>query len=1454
MSASGPKDQPISDLLAAICEKIASHANEDWIEPFKAEHPQLQDPEFISNTLIPELKASSIFQQLRSCINKDLYKQASIPTFCQDSLLWTVILKHFCVKPKINQDYIEFVTRAVFETANCQRSIIEYFHTCSLENRYTYHDWVENYLQLCDHLDTFLEKFESILAKKSIPCQNLGVHTSACLSTFLLPQVCRYWLSCFLGNENKAHYDAILEKKAHLIKNKVLQNFANKHHKKIGLEAELDKAISRVQDFSRQNLTCYEAELKLKDYLKTNVCSQVMPGARHPLLQLKDSHDIDRIDKSLFQDTAKTLEDNLARDLSLITNCTDNANSATKVQVQTIKHLDILLGLFEVVLAHPEDYQSFEKRQVYDLFDRWVETYTSSSAFMKKFISETVAPFKRTMMDALIHKPGPELGDTELVATMLDAPTWASRMNVCSILQRDYKQKLSNADFKDKLLEKLIEVSESYLATEEKLLTIEPHLKMAQRTTFMAQLLATDLNPLKRCGFALMMIGSLNKLFKAYRHSSLSVNFESDAPIADRHLHHIIENLERTSYKPFLDWQTQLDLCLKLLLETIKDENGKWTSDNIKNNAKSVTKLIYCFKELEIAYAVFTKDAPKKYLSKRAYCLAVVDGLIGILQGLGATQPAEIAEAIERAQDHLKQRNANFSFAKAEMFASKVTVSQEDQTMIGFLKDVVGQVIPGTNPQSEIDERYKAMANTVEQNNKTIENLKATNNHQKLKIKRQTAELATLGQKLEERNKQITSLKQTIAEAARTHKQSIEPLQSELEETTAQVKALQATLKAKDQAHRQACSEWEQARNALHAQIEHFEQGTTYQALRSENEVLASRVTQQEASAQRTQIELNQQADKLANAYAELDQKDEIIESLTQQVEALQLEVTSKDKTIEKSSKALKKAATDYQVKQKDVDVLTSELSRLSLTQGDTLKALEDATKRSSALSQRNLELTAELETKSAALAKLNEKLASSEQTLESYRQIASTPITPTPATRSIEQTCKLSPSKQKIKLLAEEALYKSRRQVEVPLPIKEVLSPIMAALNAVSPDNSEKDLADGDYHRTYIDGGVLRDLVAGRPDILERSGKDYDLITTVPASWILGQDGKIAGKFFSQNPFVPHLFTHHCPHHPIDIVCHPNLSLLEEANKRDVSASALFMNEKFELIDPLNAVAEIDKKMLNLIGDPAQCLDEDPSRALRLIRLACEYQWNAPLAEYGRHLQVYCSKLTNVPYGVFSRHIKALFDTNGGFAAVFNMGLLEVIFGTYHLQSKLQSFPWMQEFWQSAINQPETVIDERHHYIHYPALCLTVEALAQQDIQTPEQIANSFIAKWSDDKFGQDPITERSQKQAELSNYLNHYIDCYRQYSETTSQYIQAQQYQQPPTPKPKLQLTPMSQHSRQSLRQGHTQQPLTPSYSNFPPLTQANSGAPQLRNSQWPRGRQPAKGNPTPKRLGHR
>jgi poly(A) polymerase len=177
--------------------------------------------------------------------------------------------------------------------------------------------------------------------------------------------------------------------------------------------------------------------------------------------------------------------------------------------------------------------------------------------------------------------------------------------------------------------------------------------------------------------------------------------------------------------------------------------------------------------------------------------------------------------------------------------------------------------------------------------------------------------------------------------------------------------------------------------------------------------------------------------------------------------------------------------------------------------------------------------------------------------------------------------------------------------------------------------------------YSAYLVGGSVRDLLLGRIP------KDFDVATNARPEQVkrLFRNSLLIGKRFR---LVHVRFGHeiievatframttklnkHRQQAQHGMLLRDNVygTLEEDAERRDFTINALYYNiEDLSLVDYCGGVADLEQKMLRIIGEPRQRYHEDPVRLLRVIRFAGKLGLNIepateePIAELAPLLQ----------------------------------------------------------------------------------------------------------------------------------------------------------------------------------------------------------------------------------------
>ena len=185
--------------------------------------------------------------------------------------------------------------------------------------------------------------------------------------------------------------------------------------------------------------------------------------------------------------------------------------------------------------------------------------------------------------------------------------------------------------------------------------------------------------------------------------------------------------------------------------------------------------------------------------------------------------------------------------------------------------------------------------------------------------------------------------------------------------------------------------------------------------------------------------------------------------------------------------------------------------------------------------------------------------------------------------------------------------------------------------------------LKQGGY-AAYLVGGGIRDLLVGLQP------KDFDVATDAKPEqvkqlfrrcFLIGRRFRLAHVHFGLDKVevatfragtTPSLFNKkHYLKSKLGMVVRDNVygTAQDDAFRRDFTINALYYNiADFSLVDYCGGLADIDNKVVRIIGDPVQRYHEDPVRLLRAIRFAAKLDFSieekteAPLFTLGNILQ----------------------------------------------------------------------------------------------------------------------------------------------------------------------------------------------------------------------------------------
>lgn len=150
-----------------------------------------------------------------------------------------------------------------------------------------------------------------------------------------------------------------------------------------------------------------------------------------------------------------------------------------------------------------------------------------------------------------------------------------------------------------------------------------------------------------------------------------------------------------------------------------------------------------------------------------------------------------------------------------------------------------------------------------------------------------------------------------------------------------------------------------------------------------------------------------------------------------------------------------------------------------------------------------------------------------------------------------------------------------------------------------------------------YLVGGCIRDLLLGLQP------KDFDIATNASPEEIkqlfsncrlIGRRFRLAHVHFGRE--IIEVATFRAPHTASTVqnshgmIMHDNVygSIEEDVLRRDFTINSLYYNiANFSVVDFVQGLQDLEKRQLNLIGDPQVRYREDPVRMLRAVRFAAK-------------------------------------------------------------------------------------------------------------------------------------------------------------------------------------------------------------------------------------------------------
>lgn len=159
-------------------------------------------------------------------------------------------------------------------------------------------------------------------------------------------------------------------------------------------------------------------------------------------------------------------------------------------------------------------------------------------------------------------------------------------------------------------------------------------------------------------------------------------------------------------------------------------------------------------------------------------------------------------------------------------------------------------------------------------------------------------------------------------------------------------------------------------------------------------------------------------------------------------------------------------------------------------------------------------------------------------------------------------------------------------------------------------------DIFNKNGHKLYVVGGAVRDFITGD------TPKDFDLCTdAIPEKVIEMLESsyrvKLQGEAFGVVVVYPEgeeemeiaTFREDVTKGRNPEVKIGGVTIEQDVKRRDLTFNALFYDlETKEIVDLVGGQSDLKNKIVRMVGDPMERIEEDPLRILRVFRFACRY------------------------------------------------------------------------------------------------------------------------------------------------------------------------------------------------------------------------------------------------------
>ncbi|MBS0358732.1 MAG: polynucleotide adenylyltransferase PcnB [Proteobacteria bacterium] len=276
--------------------------------------------------------------------------------------------------------------------------------------------------------------------------------------------------------------------------------------------------------------------------------------------------------------------------------------------------------------------------------------------------------------------------------------------------------------------------------------------------------------------------------------------------------------------------------------------------------------------------------------------------------------------------------------------------------------------------------------------------------------------------------------------------------------------------------------------------------------------------------------------------------------------------------------------------------------------------------------------------------------------------------------------------------------------------------------------------------YESFLVGGSVRDL------LLRKAPKDFDIATDAHPEEVrklfrncrlIGRRFRLAHVFFGRQIIEVATFRANTEivktitKNPHGIILRDNVygTLEEDAWRRDFTVNALYYNiTNFSIVDYTSGMADLEKKIIRMIGEPEKRYQEDPVRMLRAVRFAAKLNFTieektaAPLSKLS-------GLLLHVPSArLFDEVIKIFHSGNAlaAFTLLNQYDLFKSLFPqtAYHLSRSQNNV--VKKFLESMLLNTDTRINQDKPVT--PAFLFA--AFLWHDLQATEKKQNPELPK----------------------------------------------------------------------------------------------------------------------------